>query len=169
MRATTSWDHPVACSKATSPEVAMERVAIAVLWHAGKFLIGRRSPGDFLAGLWEFPGGKIAAGETPSAAAVRECKEETGLDVMVIGTCKECTHCYRSSAKKGEPAEAVPLKLHLSFLACRPLDLTQSITSPFCWVAAEQLSSLEFPAANRAVLAQLIRADFVERFWGDGS
>ena len=152
MRATISWDHPVACSKAISPEVAMERVAIAVLWHAGKFLIGRRSPDDFLAGLWEFPGGKIAAGETPSAAVVRECKEETGLDVMVIGTCKECTHCYRSSAKIGEPAEAVPLELHLSFLACHPSILRSRLPHPFAGLLLSScLHSIFLPPTGRSL------------------
>ena len=42
----------------------MERIAIAVLYDAGEVLIGPRADGDLLAGLWEFPGGKINPGET---------------------------------------------------------------------------------------------------------
>ena len=45
-------------------------IAVAVVRYDGKFLIGRRPEGVPLAGLWEFPGGKVHAGETPEAAAV---------------------------------------------------------------------------------------------------
>ena len=54
-------------------------IAIAVVLHNDCVLIGVRPAGATLAGLWEFPGGKIEAGETPNEAAERECLEETGL------------------------------------------------------------------------------------------
>jgi 8-oxo-dGTP diphosphatase len=43
-------------------------------------LIARRPPGKAMAGLWEFPGGKVHDGETPEAALVRELQEEIGID-----------------------------------------------------------------------------------------
>lgn len=57
------------------------RVAAAVLCRGGRILLARRAPGKKMAGLWEFPGGKIEAGETSGAALKRELKEELGLDV----------------------------------------------------------------------------------------
>jgi len=57
-------------------------VAAAVLLRPdGSFLLGRRPPGSIYAGYWEFPGGKVEAGETPRAALVRELQEE--LDIRV--------------------------------------------------------------------------------------
>ena len=54
-------------------------IAVAVVEHEGRVLIGQRPPGTALAGYWEFPGGKIGAGERAEEAARRECLEETGL------------------------------------------------------------------------------------------
>ncbi len=57
-------------------------VAAAALIDAdGRVLIAKRPEGKAMAGLWEFPGGKVAAGELPETALVRELKEELGLDI----------------------------------------------------------------------------------------
>ena len=55
-------------AKTSAAEV---RIAIAVIEQDGHFLIGKRPCGEPLAGLWEFPGGKIEPGETPQAAAAQ--------------------------------------------------------------------------------------------------
>lgn len=55
--------------------------ACAMVDSQGKVLLARRPKGKKLAGLWEFPGGKVAAGETPEAALVRELREELGISV----------------------------------------------------------------------------------------
>jgi len=57
------------------------RASVLVVQAADRFLIQRRGPGGLLAGLYEFPGGKIERGESPEAAARRELEEETGLRV----------------------------------------------------------------------------------------
>ena len=49
----------------------------------GQVLITQRPEGKSLAGLWEFPGGKVEAGQTPEAALVRELKEELGIEVVI--------------------------------------------------------------------------------------
>lgn len=55
-------------------------VAVALVDRDGKVLLAQRPPGKKMAGLWEFPGGKIEQGETPEAALVRELHEELGID-----------------------------------------------------------------------------------------
>lgn len=56
-------------------------VAAALIDSAGRVLVAQRPPGKSLAGLWEFPGGKIEPGEAPTAALARELTEELGITV----------------------------------------------------------------------------------------
>ncbi|MEL6465798.1 MAG: 8-oxo-dGTP diphosphatase MutT [Pseudomonadota bacterium] len=54
--------------------------AVALIDADGRVLIAQRPEGKSMAGLWEFPGGKVEPGETPEAALIRELKEELGID-----------------------------------------------------------------------------------------
>ncbi|KAF0175729.1 MAG: 7 8-dihydro-8-oxoguanine triphosphatase [Rhodobacteraceae bacterium] len=54
--------------------------AVALIDTEGRVLLAQRPPGKSLAGLWEFPGGKVEPGETPELALIRELKEELGID-----------------------------------------------------------------------------------------
>ncbi len=54
--------------------------AVALVDADGRVLLAQRPEGKSLAGLWEFPGGKVEDGETPEAALIRELKEELGID-----------------------------------------------------------------------------------------
>jgi 8-oxo-dGTP diphosphatase len=54
--------------------------AVALIDPDGRVLLAQRPPGKSLAGLWEFPGGKVEPGETPEAALIRELKEELDID-----------------------------------------------------------------------------------------
>jgi 8-oxo-dGTP diphosphatase len=56
-------------------------VAAALIDPDGRVLIAQRPPGKAMAGLWEFPGGKLEAGETPEQALIRELHEELGISV----------------------------------------------------------------------------------------
>ncbi|MBU2532717.1 MAG: (deoxy)nucleoside triphosphate pyrophosphohydrolase, partial [Alphaproteobacteria bacterium] len=65
-------------------------VAAAALIDAdNRVLIARRPPGKPMAGLWEFPGGKVQPGETPEEALIRELREELGIEL-----CDECMAPY---------------------------------------------------------------------------
>jgi len=65
------------------PTPTIVQVTAAIIVRDGKILIAQRHPTDRMAGLWEFPGGKIEAGETPEACLQRELKEELAIDVRV--------------------------------------------------------------------------------------
>ena len=58
-------------------------VAVALIDADGRVLLARRPEGKPMAGLWEFPGGKVEPGETPEAALMRELREELGIDICV--------------------------------------------------------------------------------------
>lgn len=63
------------------PKPVILVAAVALVDIDGRVLIAQRPAGKQMAGLWEFPGGKIEPGETPEAALIRELKEELGIDV----------------------------------------------------------------------------------------
>src|SRR5205823_2933585 len=107
-------------------------IAIAVVEMDGRFLIGRRAAGAVLAGLWEFPGGKVRPDELPPQAAARECLEETGLRIEVGEPYPQVVHQYEHG------------RVRLHFFACRPLDPRQLPAEPFRWVTAAELSQYEF-------------------------
>ena len=120
-------------------------IAVAVVEHEGHFLIGQRPAGVPLAGLWEFPGGKIEPGESPEAAAVRECREETGLIVEPLSRYPEHVQEYDHD------------RVQLYFIACRPQASASSPpTPPFCWASREEMKCLEFPAGNARLLELLL-------------
>jgi 8-oxo-dGTP diphosphatase len=119
------------------------RIAIAVVEHDERFLVGERGAGTVLAGLAEFPGGKIEAGETPAAAAVRECREEAGLEIEVLGEYPRHTESYDHG------------QVELYFFACRPLGDVPAPRPPYRWVGRRDLRELDFPRGNRALLQLL--------------
>lgn len=118
-------------------------IAVAVVEHRGKFLIGRRPEGVALAGLWEFPGGKVRPGETPADAARRECLEETGLEVTVGAPYPEVVQQYDHD------------RVHLHFFACSLVDAHVPTPEGYRWVAPGELAAYEFPRANEGLLALL--------------
>jgi mutator protein MutT len=121
------------------------RVAIALVGRDGSYLVRRRPEGTVLGGYWEFPGGKCEAGECPSAAAARECREELGMDVVVGRLRRRIEHHYAHG-----PVE-------LSFFDCVTAspDAEPAAGTGFRWVAAGSLLGLAFPPANAPILDEL--------------
>ena len=123
-------------------------VALALVSSQHGWLISRRASGRIFAGLWEFPGGKLAPGETPQQAAVREVQEETGLvvaPVAVVGVLRTAhggreviLHLVHCRAAGDEPQ------------ACDPA------VEEVRWAAVCELERLPMPPVNAEIIA-LIR------------
>ncbi|HEY6616191.1 MAG TPA: 8-oxo-dGTP diphosphatase MutT [Vicinamibacterales bacterium] len=119
-------------------------VVAAVIERDGSFLVTRRLEGTHLAGLWEFPGGKIASGETHVQALEREIREELDADVDVSELLLESQFDYTER------------RISLHFYRCslrgtpRPL-LGQQMQ----WVPRAELRALDFPPADAELIDRL--------------
>jgi mutator protein MutT len=117
-------------------------IGIAVVERDGRYLVGVRPDGTPLDGYAEFPGGKCEPGEPPDACAVRECREEAGLDVEPVRLLDRRTWDYPHA------------RVELSFFLCRPID-AKLPAAQFRWVSREELAALRFPEANAVVMKSL--------------
>ncbi len=69
--------------------------ALAIIWRGGRLFLQRRDPaGPVLPGRWEFPGGKVEAGETPAEALRRELREEVALEAGALQVLPMIEHAY---------------------------------------------------------------------------
>ncbi len=124
----------------------MITIAVAVVVSRGQVLVGRRAAGAVdAAGLDEFPGGKVEAGESPEDAAARECVEESGVAVRI------------DSLLDRAPGVAATGPIDILFFAATPLDHRAEPLVPFAWVPLAELASRVFPPANAGVLARLVQ------------
>lgn len=124
-------------------------VAVALTDGVGRVLVQRRPAGKFMAGLWEFPGGKLEPGEAPEAALVRELAEELGI-VVAPDDLAPLTFAsqplvdrhlllllYRCTRWAGEP---------------RPLD-----ADALLWRRPDEMADLPMPPADLPLVAFLTR------------
>ena len=120
-------------------------IALAVPLRGGRVLVARRASGQHLGGLWEFPGGRIEAGEEPATAARREMAEETGLCGGEVEPLTVLVHDYADR----------PLRFHV-FLVREPAGEVR-IDRPrqWAWKTPAELDELEMPEANRPMLRAL--------------
>jgi 8-oxo-dGTP diphosphatase len=124
-------------------------VVAAVIEQDGRFLVTRRQAGVHLAGLWEFPGGKIDPDETHVEALRRELAEELDTDVSVGDLVLATTHAY--------PDKTVTLYFYRCQLLAEPRPL---LGQEMRWVDREELARLEFPPADEQLIRTLTaRAD----------
>ncbi|HTI71417.1 MAG TPA: 8-oxo-dGTP diphosphatase MutT [Candidatus Limnocylindria bacterium] len=126
---------------------AMVDVAAGLLFSGGKLLIAQRPPGTHLAGLWEFPGGKVVTGETWEQCLTRELQEELGVEVEPGSLYEEIVHAY--------PAKTVRLR----FFVCtswrgepRPIEC-----AALAWITRAELSNYTFPPADERLISRLAR------------
>jgi len=121
--------------------------ACALIDPDGRVLIAERPPGKSMAGLWEFPGGKIEAGERPEETVIRELKEELGIDVKepCLAPFTFASHAYPD------------FQLLMPLYVCRRWE---GIVSPregqaIKWVRPLDLNSYPMPPADLPLIPML--------------
>lgn len=119
-------------------------VAIAILIHRGKILVGWREEQQHQGGKHEFPGGKVEQGETPEEACRREIYEEVGIGLKDWHQFDYIRHEY----------DDIIVNLHL-FHTYVPDELLNLIHQPWAWYTREQLLHLNFPKANKDIIKRL--------------
>ncbi|OWY16505.1 NTP pyrophosphohydrolase [Thioclava sp. JM3] len=114
--------------------------AVALIDADGRVLLAQRPEGKSMAGLWEFPGGKVEPGETPEAALIRELDEELGIQThqSCLAPLTFASHAYDD------------FHLLMPLFACRRW---QGIVSPregqtLAWARARDLRDYEMPPAD---------------------
>ena len=121
--------------------------AVALVDVDGRVLIAKRPQGKSLAGLWEFPGGKVESGETPEAALIRELEEELGIE-----TWSSCLAPFTFASHTYE-------KFHLlmPLFVCRKWQGTPMAREhdALKWVRAHQLQDYPMPPADVPLVAML--------------
>jgi 8-oxo-dGTP diphosphatase len=121
--------------------------AAALIDTDNRVLIARRPPGKPMAGLWEFPGGKVQAGETPEAALVRELAEELGIEV--------CEPCLAPLTFASHGYETFHLLMPLFLCRNWDGDLTPREGQELKWVHANRLRDFEMPPADLPLIPAL--------------
>ena len=121
--------------------------AVALVDPDGRVLLAQRPPGKHLAGMWEFPGGKVHQGESPEAALIRELAEELGIqtDAKCLAPFTFASHAYEDS------------HLLMPLYVCR---VWQGLAQPMegqtlAWVRPAQLTDYEMPPADIPLIAML--------------
>ncbi|MBM3489114.1 MAG: (deoxy)nucleoside triphosphate pyrophosphohydrolase [Alphaproteobacteria bacterium] len=121
--------------------------AVALVDMDGRVLLAERPAGKRMAGLWEFPGGKVEPGETPEASLIRELKEE--LDIDVTAACLApftfASHAYED------------FHLLMPLYLCRRWQgkLNPREGQRLAWVAPKRLADYALPPADKPLVAML--------------
>jgi 8-oxo-dGTP diphosphatase len=136
---------------ATAPERAAKPIvlvaAVALIDADGRVLLAERPAGKAMAGLWEFPGGKVQPGETPEAALIREIVEELGINVQ-----ESCLAPFSFASYAYDD-----FHLLMPLYVCRKWS---GIVIPregqrLAWVRPARLGDYQMPPADKPLLAML--------------
>lgn len=127
------------------------RVALAIIWHQGRLFVQRRSlTARVLPGLWEFPGGKVAALETPEEGLLRELREEISYRPEALTPLPAFVYAY--------PEREVELHPFL----CRGGSAPRTALA-WGWFAFPEWAALPMPEANRQWLPDLHKILFISK------
>jgi 8-oxo-dGTP diphosphatase len=121
--------------------------AVALIDADGRVLLARRPEGKAMAGLWEFPGGKVYEGEAPEAALIRELKEELGVD-----TAESCLAPFAFASHRYPD-----FHLLMPLYVCRRWSGTPTALEgqELAWVRPQRLGDYPMPPADRPLVALL--------------
>ncbi|NKB46901.1 MAG: 8-oxo-dGTP diphosphatase MutT [Legionellales bacterium] len=135
----------------TSVSIPQLQVVVGLIGNAQhQVLIAQRPPGKMMAGLWEFPGGKVEANESHFTALVRELQEELGVRVLQAQAEWVIEQSY--------PDRHVILNVwQVTQFAGQPTGCEGQIVR---WVTMDELSNYSFPIANQHILARLHTLEF---------
>jgi 8-oxo-dGTP diphosphatase len=129
------------------PKPILLVAAVALIDADGRVLLAERPPGKHLAGMWEFPGGKVMPGETPEAALIRELGEELGIDVheSCLAPFTFASHAYPD------------FHLLMPLYVCRKWSgiVTPREGQRLKWVRPARLGEFEMPPADKPLIAML--------------
>jgi 8-oxo-dGTP diphosphatase len=121
--------------------------AVALIDADGRVLLAQRPEGKAMAGLWEFPGGKVEPGETPEAALIRELHEELGIDTWAscLAPLTFASHAYES------------FHLLMPLFACRKWEGVPEAreAQALRWVRPERLRDYPMPPADLPLIPVL--------------
>jgi 8-oxo-dGTP diphosphatase len=121
--------------------------ACALIDADGRVLLAKRPPGRPLAGLWEFPGGKVEKGETPEAALIRELEEELAIKVSI-----KCLAPFTFASHRYEA-----FHLLMPLYVCRKWEgeVNAQQGQEIVWVRANRLGDFAMPPADEPLKAML--------------
>jgi 8-oxo-dGTP diphosphatase len=126
-------------------------VVAAIIQRGDEFLCLQRGPSkyDYISEKWEFPGGKIEAGETREEALQREIQEELGIDIQVTSSLLTVEHTYPD------------FHITMHGLLCTALnnELTLHEHIAYAWLTARELNTLDWAAADLPIVAKLHPAE----------
>src|SRR5512133_1194949 len=122
------------------------RAVGAMIEKDGKYLITQRPPTASLPLLWEFPGGRVEAGETDQAALARELREEMRIEVQVADRCIHVEHSYA--------AYDIDFCVYRCQLVAGPIQHIR--VHAHRWVRPDELDQYEFPPADEKSIAKLL-------------
>src|SRR6202011_6224209 len=131
-----------------TPQPLILVVAVALVDPDGRVLLAQRPEGKSMAGLWEFPGGKIEAGETPEQSLIRELEEELGIVVKEAGLAPLpfASHGYAD------------FHLLMPLYVCRRWDgtVTAREGQSLAWVRPNRLRDYPMPPAAGPLVSHLV-------------
>jgi 8-oxo-dGTP diphosphatase len=134
------------------PGPALRFVAAALIVRDGQVLIGQRRPEQVMGLKWEFPGGKIEAGETPQQALARELHEELGIQAVIGPAITRVRHNYRHGGA-----------VDLQFFAVREFtgEIQNQVYNEVRWVKLGDLPEYDFLAADLGLIHDLAQGKLI--------